>query len=31
MKADTFTLEQVFGLTTRYVVPLYQRPYRSMR
>lgn len=27
MKADTFTLEQVFGLTTRYVVPLYQRPY----
>jgi hypothetical protein len=27
VKADTFTLEQVFGLTTRYVVPLYQRPY----
>jgi hypothetical protein len=27
MKADTFNLEQIFGLTTRYVVPLYQRPY----
>jgi hypothetical protein len=27
VKADTFTLSQVFGLTTRYVVPLYQRPY----
>ncbi|GAA5117952.1 DUF262 domain-containing HNH endonuclease family protein [Haloechinothrix salitolerans] len=27
MKADTHTVEQLFGLDVRYLVPLYQRPY----
>jgi len=27
LKADTYTLAQIFGLQTRYLVPLYQRPY----
>ena len=27
MKADTVDLAQLFGMTTRYEVPLFQRPY----